>query len=178
MRFPEFLEQWEEKMLGEVAIIVGGGTPDTSVDEYWNGNIQWFTPTEIKENYVDKSLRTITRLGLKKSSAKLLPKGAILLTTRATIGDVAIALRECTTNQGFQSLIVNEGFSNIFISNWLKQNKKELIKKANGSTFIEISKSEIETIYIKIPTLAEQTKIASFLSKLDDRIQAQSQTIE
>jgi len=171
LRFPEFKEKWIEMRLGEVCEIVGGGTPDTNKSEYWNGNIQWFTPTEIKANSVSKSERTITKLGLKNSSAKILPKGAILLTTRATIGEASIALEECTTNQGFQSLVVKGGFDNIFIFNWIKENKYELVKRANGSTFPEISKSEIEKIGIPTPTLSEQDKIAQFLSAIDRKIE-------
>ncbi len=87
LQFSEFNEEWKGIGLGEVCDVIGGGTPDTNKSEYWNGNIQWFTPTEIKVNFVSKSERTITKLGLKNSSAKILPKGAILLTTRATIGE-------------------------------------------------------------------------------------------
>ena len=172
--FPE----WEVKKLGEVCEIVGGGTPETNVSEYWQGKIQWFTPTEIKSDYVSKSIRTITEIGLKKSSAKLLPKGTILLTTRATIGEAAIALEECSTNQGFQSLIVNGNMNNIYILNWIKQNKFELTKRANGSTFPEISKKEIEQIELQVPTLPEQTKIANFISAIDEKIQLVSGQIE
>jgi type I restriction enzyme S subunit len=162
--------KWEMKKLGEIAEIIGGGTPETNNGDYWNGSIQWFTPTEIKSDYVSKSQRTITELGLRKSSANLLPKGAILLTTRATIGEASIALEECTTNQGFQSLIVNETNNNIFIFNWIKENKAELLKRASGSTFPEISKSEIKKIVISVPNLVEQTKIANFLSAIDEKI--------
>lgn len=115
---------------------------------------------------------------MKKSSAKLLPAGTILLTTRATIGEVAIATEECTTNQGFQSLVVNKDANSIFISNWIKQNKSEFIKRANGSTFSEISKSEIEEIPILLPLFLEQQKIASFLSLIDERISTQSKIID
>ena len=162
--------EWGMKKLGEVAEITGGGTPETNIKDYWDGPIQWFTPTEIKSDFVLKSSRTITELGLKKSSAKILPKGAILLTTRATIGEASIALEECTTNQGFQSLVAKENNHNIFLFNWIKYNKFELIKRANGSTFPEISKSEIEQIPIHLPTLPEQTKIAHFLSAIDEKI--------
>lgn len=171
LRFKEFGGKWEENKLSEVANIIGGGTPETAIEEYWNGDIQWFTPTEIKSDYVSNSLRSISELGLKKSSAKILPKGTILLTTRATIGEVSIALRECTTNQGFQSLIVKDDYINIFIFNWIKNNKYKFTSKANGSTFPEISKSEIEKIRIKIPSKPEQEKIASFLTSVDTRIE-------
>jgi len=169
---------WEVKKLGEICEIVGGGTPETNIKEYWQGDIQWFTPTEIKSYFVSKSSRTITHLGLRKSSAKLLPKGTILLTTRATIGEASIALEECTTNQGFQSLIVRENVHNIFVFNWIKENKYELTKRANGSTFPEISKSEIEQIAISIPSLSEQTRIANFLSSIDEKIKHNDVQIE
>jgi type I restriction enzyme S subunit len=172
--FPE----WEVKKLGEVCEIVGGGTPETNVSEYWQGKIQWFTPTEIKSDYVSKSIRTITEIGLKKSSAKLLPIGTILLTTRATIGEAAIALEECSTNQGFQSLIVKGNMNNVYVFNWIKENKFELTKRANGSTFPEISKTEIEQIEIQVPSLPEQTKIANFLSAIDEKIQLINDQIE
>ncbi len=172
LRFPEFKEEWEKKKLGEVCEIVGGGTPETNNKEFWNGNIQWFTPTEIKSDFVSLSQRTITELGLQRSSAKKLPIGTILLTTRATIGEVSIALQECTTNQGFQSLIVKEEFHNIYMFNWIKRNKYEFSSRANGSTFPEISKSEIEKIKIIIPSLREQVKIADFLSTIDEKIHA------
>ena len=92
LRFPEFEGEWVEKRLGEIAQTVGGGTPDTTKKEYWNGNIIWLTPTEIKEKYISDSERKITNLGLQKSSAKLLPKKTLLFTSRATIGDVGIAI--------------------------------------------------------------------------------------
>ena len=170
LRFPEFEGEYEKRILIDTCTIVGGGTPDSGKEELWNGHIQWFTPTEIKMDYVSKSERTITELGLKKSSARLLPKGTILLTSRATIGEVAIALNECTTNQGFQSLIVNKSFNSIFIFNWIKNNRNLFIRRANGSTFLEISKSEIGTIPIYAPTLPEQQKIASFFTAIDQKI--------
>ncbi|MDR2284359.1 MAG: restriction endonuclease subunit S [Sphingobacterium sp.] len=170
--------KWNIRNIGDICEVIGGGTPETNKVEYWNGNIQWFTPTEIKSNFVSKSERTISELGLKNSSAKLLSKGAILLTTRATIGEASIALEECTTNQGFQSLITREECNNLFIFNWIKMNKYELEKRANGSTFSEISKSEIEKIEIHIPCFEEQTKIANFLSSFDSKIDIETQLLQ
>lgn len=170
LRFKEFFGEWEEKTIKNLGNIVGGGTPDTTNEHYWNGDIQWFTPTEIKSKYISNSKRTITGLGLKKSSAKLLPIGTLLLSTRATVGDVGIALEECTTNQGFQSLIVNKSNNNEFIYNWIINNKKEFLRKSSGSTFLEISKKEVEKIKINLPQKQEQEKIASFLSSIDKKI--------
>ena len=179
LRFPEFKNEgeWEETTLGDIGNFIGGGTPDTAETKYWNGNIQWYTPTEVKEGKVGKSIRTITEDGLRNSSAKLLPKGSLLLTTRATIGDIAIADFECTTNQGFQSLVVNETEANTFWFYWIIQHKNELLKKASGSTFPEIGKNEITKIKALKPNKYEQQRIASCLSSLDEVIAAHSQKL-
>jgi type I restriction enzyme S subunit len=165
---------WEEKRLGDAGEIIGGGTPDTTESSFWGGDINWFTPTEIKSKFIDKSIRTISVLGLKNSSAKILPKGTLLLTSRATIGDVGIAQNECTTNQGFQSIVVNEKNNNEYIYHWVVFNKNKLLRKASGSTFIEINKTEISNIQIPLPSLPEQNKIAAFLSSLDSKISSVS----
>lgn len=171
LRFPEFSGDWKEQKLGDEFRIIGGGTPETLKPEYWNGNIQWFTPTELKKKYVNNSLRTITDLGLKKSSAKILPKGTLLFSSRATIGDVSITNSECTTNQGFQSFLPNLLNNIEYLYYWIIQNKNEFLKRSSGSTFLEISKSNIEKISISIPLLDEQQKIANFLKQVDKRIE-------
>jgi type I restriction enzyme, S subunit len=180
LRFPEFENdgEWCETNLGDIGDFIGGGTPDTTKAEYWNGDIQWYTPTEVKEGKVGKSIRTITELGLKNSSAKLLPKGSLLLTTRATIGDIAIADFECTTNQGFQSLVVKETEINTFWFYWIIRHKNELIKKSSGSTFPEIGKTEITKINALKPNKPEQQKIASCLLSLDEAIATHSQKLD
>jgi len=163
--------KWEEKILGDVGEIIGGGTPDTAISKYWGGEIDWFTPTEIKSKYIDKSLRTLTESGIKNSSAKILPKGTILLSTRATIGDMGIALNECSTNQGFQSIVVNDQNNNEFVYYWLIVSKNQLLRLAKGSTFLELNKTELSNIDIALPSKEEQTKIANFLSALDTKIE-------
>ena len=180
LRFPEFqgMNGWEEKKLEEIGNFIGGGTPNTAIQEYWDGGIPWYTPTEIKNGDLKSSNRTITEKGLKNSSAKLLPPGAILITTRATIGDVAISKKECTTNQGFQSLVVNDSESNLFWFYWIIRHKEELIKRASGSTFKEISKNEIINITSYSPKKQEQQKIAACLSSLDELIEATAQKVK
>jgi len=168
---------WKEKKLGEVADIIGGGTPSTTTPEYWSGEIDWFTPTEIKSKYLLGSERKISSLGLQKSSAKMLPIGTLLLSTRATVGDVGIALKECTTNQGFQSLVVEEEFFNEFWYYWIQMNKKAFLRRSSGSTFIEISKSEILKISALCPSHNEQQKIANFLTALDQKIDLTTQNL-
>lgn len=162
--------KWEEKKLGEVSKIIGGGTPDTTNEDYWNGDIQWFTPTEIKSKYIYESKRKISKKGLEQSSSKILPIGTILFTSRATIGDIGIAMVECTTNQGFQSFITNKSTSNEFLYYWITFNRNRFLRLSSGSTFLEISKTEILKIKILMPSLKEQTKISTFLSSIDLKI--------
>ena len=170
---------WEKTKFGDIAIVVGGGTPDTNTSQYWNGKIQWFTPSEIGRNkYVYNSVRTISEEGLNKSSAKLLPIGTILLSSRATVGECSINKKECTTNQGFQSLIPKENISNEFVYYLIQTKRKDLIRKSCGSTFLEISANEVRKIVVSIPTIKEQDKIAKLLSLLDERIATQNKIID
>jgi len=180
LRFPEFADEWKQTTLGETCSVIGGGTPSTDVDDYWNGDIQWFTPSEIGVNkFVSRSERTITEQGMNNSGAKLLPLGTILLTTRATIGEASIATCPCTTNQGCQSLVINRRITTTeFVYQKVETLKRELFSRANGSTFKEISASEVRSIPISLPSLAEQEKIAGFLSLIDERIESCSETIK
>ena len=178
MRFPEFTGEWSVKSISDLANVIGGGTPDTTIKSYWNGNIQWFTPSEIgKTKYVELSLRTITLEGLNNSNAKLLPPYTILLSSRATVGECSIALQECATNQGFQSLIAKNCDID-FLYYLIQTKKKDLIRKACGSTFLEISANEIRKIHTNVPSNAEQKKIGALLSLIDKRIETQNKIIE
>jgi type I restriction enzyme S subunit len=170
-RLAGFSGEWEVKRLGEVAEIIGGGTPSTFVSDYWNGNINWFTPTEIgTEKYVFDSVRKITKDGLINCSARILPIGTILLTSRAGIGDIGILKKEACTNQGFQSLVAKDGFYNEFLYYLVSTLKNVLIQNASGSTFLEISPNKIKQIQISIPSIEEQTAIATILSDMDAEI--------
>jgi len=155
--------------LGSVCEIVGGGTPDTLHTEYWGNTLEWFTPSEIgKTKYVNNSVRKLSDIGLDNSSAKLLPIGTVLLTTRATLGEMSIAKRECSTNQGFQSLIPHTDrvsseylyYMQIIIKPWCE-------KYASGNTFREISKSALSDCIIPIPDRARQEQIVKLLSSID-----------
>ena len=173
LRFPEYSEEWMIKTINDLATVIGGGTPDTTIKSYWDGNIQWFTPSEIgKSKYVNLSSRTITEEGLNSSSAKLLPPYTILLSSRATVGECSITLQECATNQGFQSLIVK--ICDIdFLYYLIQTKKKDLIRKACGSTFLEISANEVRKIRTYVPSNSEQKKIGILLSLVDKRIEVQ-----
>lgn len=170
-RFPEFNESWHKVSISEIAEICGGGTPDTTIPEYWGNEINWFTPTEIgKSKFVSDSKRKISHKGLSKSSAKLLPEGTILLSTRATIGETSITTKKSTTNQGFQNLIIRDSYKIEFVYYLLETLRKELLRRSSGSTFLEISKKEISKIKCFLPTFSEQEKIAYLFSSLDQKI--------
>ena len=172
LRFKGFTDAWEQRQLKEVADIVGGGTPSTDFLEYWNGNINWFTPNEINSQiYFSESKRKISNLGLKKSSAKLLPANrSILFTSRATIGEMGILTQDATTNQGFQSLVLHNEVIPYFIFSMKSALKKQAIKKASGSTFLEISKREVEKLKIIIPSEKEQKKVSMLFKSIDNLI--------
>ena len=179
------MSEWNETTIGEIAQVIGGGTPKTSIQEYWEGNIPWLTPRDLTSYFrvqISRGDRSITEEGLKKSSARLLPKGSVLLTSRAPIGYVAIAANEICTNQGFKSLIPKEGVSDsFFLYYWLKCNTDYLQANGTGTTFSEISGSVVKQLQISLPPLEEQRAIASVLSSLDDKIDLlhrQNQTLE
>ena len=165
--------EWVSKKLLDVAKIVGGGTPSTTERSYWDGDVPWITPKDLsnyKDVYISNGGRSITDLGLKESSAKLVPKGTVLFTSRAPIGYVAIASQTVCTNQGFKSLVLNEGYDSRFFYYLLKQYTPEIEAKATGSTFKEISGYALGNFEVVIPDGYIQIKIADFLSAMDDRI--------
>ena len=146
------MSSWKECKLGDVTEIIGGGTPSTSNNEFWNGNIPWLTPRDLtgySKVYISHGERFITESGLKNSSAKLMPKGSVLLTSRAPIGYVVIAKNEICTNQGFKSLVPNfEILNSEFLYYWLKSNTDYLQQLGTGTTFAEISGSVVKNIDI------------------------------
>jgi len=165
-------EDWKVFKLNQIATIIGGGTPNTQQPELWNGNINWFTPSEIgSTKYVDQSIRKISAKGLSESSAKMLPKGTILLTTRASIGDLAILECEASTNQGFQSLVISNDNDIEFIYYSLFLMKSIFLRNASGSTFLEISPNKIRQIEVSLPPFEKQCQISTILSNIDNQIQ-------
>ena len=164
--------------LRELCEVVSGGTPKTEIERYWDGDIIWFTPTEIgKQKYVRHSRRKITKDGLDSSSARLLPPGTILLTSRATLGEMSITEVECTTNQGFQSLIA-KGVLGEFLYYLQPLIKHHCTIYASGSTFLEINKKELGKCRLNIPTLKEQEKIVDILSTVDKIIDNENKMLE
>ena len=173
-RLPGFSGEWSKQQLGDICNIVNGGTLSTSIAEFWNGEILWCTPTDITScstKYIYTTESKITESGLKASSATLLPKGALLLCSRATIGEVRIAGNTICTNQGFNSLVVHQNISNEWLYYMVHVLKFNMLEKAIGSTFLEISKKDLAELDIIVPEFTEQKAIAQVLSDMDSEIE-------
>jgi len=151
----EVKNEWEVGTLDEILTVKGGTTPSTKNDEYWNGNICWSTPKDLSSNsdmYLFDTARKITESGLAKIGSGLLPKGTILLSSRAPVGYLAIAEVLLAINQGYIAILDDKGFSKYFIYLWIKSNMEYIISNANGSTFLEISKTVFKSLdIIKAP---------------------------
>ena len=180
LRFPEFRdgEGWKIVSLGEVCDVVGGGTPDTKEDSYWNGDILWLTPSEVGNRFISDSCRKITLSGLKNSSAKLLPAGSIVLTTRATLGEMSILVTEASTNQGFQSLVPKLGTNKDYIYYLQPIIKEQCLRFSKGSTFLEVSSTSVKNFKIPFTSNKEQEKVADCLGSMDDLISSVADKIE
>lgn len=159
--------------LGQICEVVSGGTPKTNVEEYWNGEFNWITPAEINDNdyIISDTKRKITQLAIEKKKLTLLPKGTVLLSSRAPIGKVAIAGKEMYCNQGFKNLICSDEICNEYLYWYLKSKKEYLNSLGRGATFKEISKKIVENIEIKLPEIEQQRKIVNKLKEVDKIIQ-------
>ena len=167
------VNDWEQRKLGEMANIVGGGTPSTGVSQYWDGDIDWYAPAEIADQiYVDSSQRKITELGYNNSSAKILPPGTVLFTSRAGIGKTAILAREGCTNQGFQSIVPHKDeLDSYFIFTRTEELKYFGETVGAGSTFVEVSGKQMANMELMMPKIFEEQKeIGVFFSKIDNLI--------
>ena len=172
---------WIETSLGEIAEVIGGGTPSTANAEYWDGDIVWLTPTEITSQdgkMVSDSIRKITDLGFKNSGAQMLKKDSVILTSRASVGYVALAGNDLCTNQGFQSLVPKQSVLSKFLMFWIQQNRSEFVSRSAGSTFKEISKSNVKSIKLQLPSLREQKRIVDLISSVDSYIEALQQLLK
>ena len=170
---------WKKLKIEYCAEVIGGRTPSTKKKEYWDGDISWITPKDLSNynnRYISKGSRNISEKGLKYSSARLLPKNSVLLTTRAPIGYLAISKKELATNQGFKSLIMKNGNVPEFFYYLLKNNISKLLQYASGTTFMELNATNLKSIEFYIPEVKEQKRIASILSALDDKIELNNKT--
>ena len=173
IRFAGFTEAWEQRKLGEMADIIGGGTPSTGVSEYWDGDIDWYAPAEIADKiFVNSSQRKITAAGFDHSSAKMLPEGTVLFTSRAGIGKTAILQRKGCTNQGFQSIVPHKDvLDSYFIFSRTEELKEYGETIGAGSTFVEVSGKQMAEMELMMPpTMDEQRQIGAYFHHLDNLI--------
>ena len=178
---PFYTFSWEQRKLGDIADIVGGGTPSTGNQSYWDGDIDWYAPAEIADQiYANSSQKKITGLGYENSSAKMLPPGTVLFTSRAGIGKTAILTRKGCTNQGFQSIVPHRGeLDSYFIFSRTEELKRYGELVGAGSTFVEVSGKQMAVMELMMPpTMREQQTIGGFFQQLDHLITLhQRQTI-
>lgn len=163
----EAKEEWEDGNLGQILSVKGGSTPDTSNSSYWNGDIFWTSPkdvTTLKGIFLFDTEKKISKEGLNKISSGILPAGTLLMTSRAPVGVLAFSEVPIAINQGYIAIIDDRQFHKYFIYLWLKINMEYIHSHANGSTFMEISKSIFKTVELKIPPL---NLVNQFVSKVD-----------
>lgn len=166
---------WRDVAVEEVAQVVGGGTPKSGVAEFWGGDVQWLTPKDLSDRparYTSSGARTITEAGLRGSGAKVLPPGAVLLTSRAPVGYVSIASGPVATNQGFKSLLVDETQLPEFWYYLLGHSTEYLRANSGGSTFQELSGGSLKKLRFVVPPLVEQQRIVDLISAVDACIAA------
>lgn len=169
-----FSADWPEFAIEDIAEVAGGGTPSTGDPNNFGDQIPWVTPRDLSgphDRFISRGARGLSPEGLARCSARLLPAGSVLLSTRAPIGYVAIAKNAITTNQGFQSLIPTQKMNPEYLYYWLIANISKLEAYATGSTFSELSAKTLKTIKINVPPLPVQNAIVHMLGKLDDKIE-------
>lgn len=161
---------WPVVAISEVAQIVGGSTPSRTKPHYWDGEIAWATPKDLSNlegPYLEDTPQRISQAGFESCSTYLLPKGSVLLSSRAPIGLVAITGREMCTNQGFKSFVLKGDIDSLYLYHFLKKNRSSIEGMGSGSTFKEISKAATARLQIPLPPLDIQKKIAAVLDKAD-----------
>lgn len=173
--------EWEIVSVGQTGAIFAGGTPSRDVPQYWDGEVDWITPTDMTGNqsmFIEGGREKITLVGLENSAAIRLPAGTVLVTSRATLGVAAIASTSLATNQGFKNLVPNSSYSSKYLYYALTTLGPEMVRRASGSTFLEISRSQFAAMQVAAPPLDEQRHIAENLDAHDERIRAEEAYVE
>lgn len=168
-------EGWKIERIGNIGEVIGGGTPSTENEEYWDGDIPWLSPVDLSDNtnvYVSRGGKNITKLGLQKSSAKMMPKDTVLLSSRAPVGYVALAKNPICTNQGFKSVVCNTSvIQPIYLYFYFRMNKNYLQSIASGATFPELSGSMMKKLKVLLPQMELQKEFSKkaniFISKAE-----------
>ena len=152
----EIPKGWEAGTIGQIGSVISGGTPTTTREDYYcNHGIAWITPNDLSKNedkmFISHGERDITQSGLDNSSAVLMPKHSVLLSTRAPIGYLAISSNEICTNQGFKSIVPNAGYHEYFIYYLIKRNVPAIAQQGVGTTFKEVSKDTLSNFAVPLP---------------------------
>ena len=166
--------------LGEICEIVSGSTPQTSIDEYWDGDLKWITPAELNDEtfVINDSVRKITKLGAKKTGLSPFPKGTVILSSRAPIGKVAIAGCEMYCSQGFKNMICSEKINNRYLYWFLKGKTAFLNSLGRGATFKELSKKIVADIEINVPDLEQQLSVVEDIEKVSKIIKVRKRELQ
>ena len=176
----EAKEDWKEGKLGDILSVKGGTTPSTKEPSFWDGNIAWTSPrdvTTLNGLYLFKTEKTITEEGLKRISSGLLPKGTLLMSSRAPVGVLAFAEIPLAINQGYIAILDDKGYAKEFIYLWLKANMDLVHSYSNGSTFMEISKTAFKSLDIQIPSKAEVADFVSTVKPYFEKMKLNEQQI-
>ncbi|MFW5727815.1 MAG: restriction endonuclease subunit S, partial [Spirochaetia bacterium] len=150
---------WVECQLKDIGTIVSGGTPKTKIPEYWGGDVAWITPADLsgyKSKYIKRGKKSITQQGLSNSSAKLMPAGSVLFSSRAPVGYTVIAANSLATNQGFKSIVPYSFILSDFLYYYFRSIKSLAESRATGTTFKELSASSFSILPVTFPPLPEQ----------------------
>ena len=166
-KFPD----WNQIKIGELGKFIGGGTPTTQNEEFWKGNIPWVSSSDLSEDniYQLKTTRFISEEALSKSATKLVPKNSILIVSRVGVGKVAITQEDLCTSQDFTNLVLHSG-NHIFFAYLIKNKTTKLLEFNQGTSIKGFVKSDLEAFEIYAPSVSEQTKIANFLTAVDEKI--------
>lgn len=177
----EVPKHWSVGSLNRTFDIVNGGTPASNDERYWDGNIVWLTPDDLGQVHdmkIGRSRRNITQDGVRNSSAQVSPKGSIVLSTRAPIGHLAVTTAPTATNQGCRTLVPQKGIHSGFVYYSLLASRSFLESLGKGSTFMELSSTDLGSHPIPLPPQSEQQTIAAFLHKQAERIDALLSRVE
>lgn len=173
---------WKKSFFSQIGEVIAGGTPSTKISEYWNGDIPFVTPNDLSEQkspFIHQTERNITTLGLNKSSANLLPKNTLIISTRAPIGYMALSNNECVTNQGCKSIVFDSDQCPLFFYYNAHNYIQKMKSLGSGTTFAEISKSDLGKIIITYPeSFVVQQQISDILSTCDTVIHNTQKTID
>ena len=164
---------WKAKSISQLVEIIGGGTPKTTIDEYWGGNIPWISIKDFNNDlkYIKTTEKTITESGLNNSSTKILKKGDMIISARGTVGELAMILSDMAFNQSCYGIVPYDFVDNEFIYYLLKDNLNKLKNNVHGSVFDTITTNTFDNIIVNIPNLDCQKKISKLLSDIDDKIE-------